>query len=661
MRKNYPFVFCTILLLNAVLCKAIGQETVIKSPVILPKAIKSFLNSKEGKNYSESQFIKALSKKNPAIESSADNLEYQTVLTEDFSKWIDGSEGNPDTKDVSANSSELASLMNYSGSWEGLYTYQAGGKVFLGSDLENGPGYLKTPPIDLRGKQGIYRIKLRARTDNPNNMEQMLQIFSINEATSSIINAEARSFNENWTELEWTFTGGAEKTSIMLYGNRGDVYIDDLSIETVTYPLDKPKITSVSLVDIDKIRVEWNAVEGATSYFVYADDSNEENTLSENTVQGTEALLNFIPNSDNYYYIHVIARNNKGESYPGSWWGLIEPESVDTPVALPATNITEDGFTANWEKATNSSQYILSVTQEHVANSNNEIFTIFDDDFSLFDEFTTDDPVIVAELGYCDKSFKRAGWYGDIIIGANGMIGLTNAYSEYGYPGSIKSPKINLGVGDGKIKISGYASSINDDAVLSVALIQGQNTIDEKTTGISTSGGTFDIELEGGDDNCQIYISIIDASKNEFIYLDNLKITCTMNKDEVIKLPFTTYYVSYPATSYDVVMPLKGNDKAFYTVQGYFSDEIKSDTSNCITVSSTTGVEKLYSNMDKASVKLTANGITVNNPKAKEIYVYSIDGRMIKKNLTGIQHTDISLPSGSYIIRVGNETFKIMK
>lgn len=660
MRRTYLFILCTILSFNAFICKAIGQEISLKNHIEVPEAVKNFLNSKEGKNYTETQFIEALSKQALTAKSTTGNIKYETVLAEDFSKWVAGSEGSPDTKDVSENASGMASLMTYPGAWSGLYAYQAGGKAFLGVDLENGPGYIRTPPIDLRGKQGLYRIKLRARTDNPNNMEQMLQIFSFNEATTSIINAEAKSFNENWTELEWIFSGGAEKTSILLYGNNGNVYIDDLSIEMVTYPLERPKITSVSLYDINQINVEWDAVEGATSYYVYAEDYSADKIVSETTVKDTKATLNFIPSGNTYYYIHVIAQNNEDESYPGSWWGILEPETIGTPVALPATNVTENGFTANWEKAANSSQYILSVTQEHVAGSDNETFTIFDDDFSSLDNTTMDNPVIVAELGYCDKYFKRGGWYGDIIIGANGMIGLTNAYSEYGMPGSITSPKMNLGVGNGKIKISGYTTSMYDDAVLSIALLQGDKKIDERTIGVATSGDNFDIELDGGADDGQIYISIIDAATGEFIFLDNIKITCTMNKDEVIKLPFTTYYVPYPATSYDVTMPLNGKDKAHYTVQGYFSDEIKSEVSNSVIVSPATGIGNLYK-YGKASVALTSDGLNISNPQAVGIYIYSIDGRMVKKDLSGTQQATIPLPSGSYIIRIGNETFKIIK
>ncbi len=134
-----------------------------------------------------------------------------------------------------------------------------------------------------------------------------------------------------------------------------------------------------------------------------------------------------------------------------------------------------------------------------------------------------------------------------------------------------------------------------------------------------------------------------------------------MNKGDVIKLPYTTYYVPYTETSHNVEMPFTGEDKAYYNVQGYFSDEMKSDVSNDITVSRATGIAELSDAAEKASVTLTEGGVAISNPKAAKIYIYSINGSMVTKDLTGTTHTTVALPSGSYIVRVGNDIFKIMR
>lgn len=134
-----------------------------------------------------------------------------------------------------------------------------------------------------------------------------------------------------------------------------------------------------------------------------------------------------------------------------------------------------------------------------------------------------------------------------------------------------------------------------------------------------------------------------------------------MNKGDVIKLPYTTYYVPYTETSHNVEMTFTGEDKAYYNVQGYFSDEMKSDVSNDITVSRATGIEELSDAAEKASVTLTEGGVAISNPKAAKIYIYSINGSMVTKDLTGTTHTTVALPAGSYIVRVGNDIFKIMR
>lgn len=81
----------------------------------------------------------------------------------------------------------------------------------------------------------------------------------------------------------------------MLCANGGNIYIDDFTVECVTYPLDSPKITYVSFIDINKIEVKWSPVDGATSYYVYVQDPEDNSILDEQTVTGTSAYLRFIP------------------------------------------------------------------------------------------------------------------------------------------------------------------------------------------------------------------------------------------------------------------------------------------------------------------------------------------------------------------------------
>lgn len=664
MKKFYFLSACAAFLLAATTASAQFRSISLdKKSAPLPEAVSNFLKSDAGKAFSEDQVREAYGRGAVKAPKKDAGVMYETVLTEDFAKWTSGSEDAPDSEDVTQDSTKLQSLMTTPGDWSGLMAYQAGGMAYLGWDSEgdDGPGYLKTHFIDLTRGQGVYRVTMRARSVNPDNENQMLQIWSLDEGSSNIINAQAVAFGSEWTDLEWILSGGKKLTSIMFYANSGKALVDDLKVEQVFYPLATPDNVDAYMADVDQVKVSWDAVDDATSYYVYAENSDDDDVVvAEATVENNVATLNFTPIADTYYRIVVVAKNGDDESYPGSWWGMFEPEEVGTPVALAATNVSETGFTANWERGTNAAQHIVAVTQKHVATADGEEFTFFDDDFSSLDD-ATDEAVVVAQFSGCDKYFKRGGWTGDLVAGYAGMIALTNLYAAYGYPGSITSPAIDFSLGDGKVKVSGVAMSLMDDAVLSVALKKGSTTLSEQTVDVAQTGSLIDVELEGGEAGSQLVMSIYDASEDgDYIFLDNLKMTMTMNKDQEIKLPYSTTYVSYPATSLDVEMPLAGYDDAWYTVQGYFSDELTSDVSNEINVKEGTAIRSTKLN-GNAKVSVEGGYLTVSNPSHSPIAIYTVGGQLVAQSKGAAATSSFELSKGAYIVRVDGQSFKVIK
>lgn len=663
MTKHYFWAAITACLLST---SAIGQT--LKAPFTfnkndkLPKTVEKFLCSNSGKKFNAADFNSILSKKVAYSNANNNNIISTTILSEDFSLWTAGSETAPDTDDMTTDSTKLQKYMSTPGGWSGYMAYQAGEMAYLGYNEEDGPGYLKTMPINLSTSQGIYKVTMRAKSVNKNAEQQMMQIFSFDEDAMSIINAKAVEFGTEWTELEWILAGGRKSTSIMFYPNSGKALVDNLKIEDLTYPLNNPQNVSAQMEDINRIKVTWQAVDKASSYYVYAINSDTDKKEAETTVNTNSATLDFIPQGDVYYNIYVVAKNGNDESYPGGYTTKFAPSAVGNAKALAATNITDAGFTANWERATNAAKHIVAVNQTHVATTDGEEFVLFNDDFSSLNDVTMDNPVVVAQLGYCDKYFKRSGWYGDVVAGLQGMVAMTNMYAGYGMPGSITSPVLDLSVGEGKTTVSGTVSSMADDAVMSVAYIINGNKVDEQLVDVTTAGGTFNVTLSGGKDNAQIYLSIYDATpEGDFIFLDNIKITTTMNKGEVIKLPYTTFYVDYPATSVNVDIPLAGSDNAWYTVQGYFSDDMAGKVSDPVTVKEITDGINQKSAGNSASVSFDGNTIGISNPAGCNIAIFGMDGKEVAHSTEGKTSVQINLPKGGYIIRIGNQSFKIIK
>lgn len=139
--------------------------------------------------------------------------------------------------------------------------------------------------------------------------------------------------------------------------------------------------------------VKWDGVENATKYRVetynYGDisDNTSGGRLDSTVVEGTQTEVSGDFNATNGVTVCVTALNDEGESYPG--WGYNQELSVPdvaAPVALAATNISAEGFTANWQASENAHTYKLNLIRNHEAVAGDEPFTYFADGFS---EITT--------------------------------------------------------------------------------------------------------------------------------------------------------------------------------------------------------------------------------------------------------------------------------
>ena len=80
----------------------------------------------------------------------------KVVLSEDFNKFTDGTEGNPST--VVTNFDNLTQMPG----WSGISVMQAGGAAYLPVEAQ-----LTTPAIDLGANGGNYCISFKAKSATP--------------------------------------------------------------------------------------------------------------------------------------------------------------------------------------------------------------------------------------------------------------------------------------------------------------------------------------------------------------------------------------------------------------------------------------------------------------------------------------------------------------
>lgn len=629
-------------------------------------AAADFLNTTVSRNYSASQMATALRQGAGASlavpHKATSNV---VVLSEDFNKLTKGTPDQPDTEEM--DDDVAAQLLP---DWTAWHVYQAGGTAYLGyKDTESGdPGYLMTPSLDLTGGQGVYKVTFRAKNVNPNSTSQGLQYFVFDNATSSAMLANSLPIsNTEFSEVSFTGSKGSAQTAIMFFGWQGHVLIDSVVVEQVIYSINTPQNVTISAKDGSSLHIAWDAVDEATSYDVkvynYTGeyDLDDENAVAAVNVATNEADVACDFNATYGVYVTVVAKNTEAESYPGTaYTHELEVGDIETPVALDATNVSEQGFTANWQSTPNAHNYKLNVTRTHEATEDGEKAVLMDDDF---DEITTslessESTLMNMEtfLVSFDDYINSPGWYTLAIgVAAQDIIGITNMYEAYGFPGLLAGPVADYSIGGGKFTVSGSAFSYSDDVVMTVgfgtftlgegvSFLDGAQEITIKPSPTEMKGTDFSVEVSGGQKDSQLIFLITDAAEDgDMALFDRLNIETSLNKGD----QFTSHYASatlpYDATSYVVEAPLKGNDYYEYNVTGTFG-ATTSDVSNTIVV--------------RAS---TATGINLPTSSATDarISVYTTDGRQVVGSAGSSAIKTLS--SGLYIVRQGNKTFKVAK
>ena len=194
--------------------------------------------------------------------------------------------------------------------------------------------------------------------------------------TATISGANAKMFSLNATE----FANGDELTITYTPASFGEhsatLTLSSVNAESVTLDLKgTPTLAKVKALPATNVTengwgytANWNATPGATKYqatFLY--DVNGEPTQYilqdlDASVTSYDVYARALRDKVNYYVIKAFAGlNNEYESKSDTIAiSLIKPAAV---VASEATNVTETGFTANWEASEDESvKYILTVT-----------------------------------------------------------------------------------------------------------------------------------------------------------------------------------------------------------------------------------------------------------------------------------------------------------
>lgn len=203
------------------------------------------------------------------------NSRWETLIKEDFSLFVHGTEDEPDGTmhpqeyftDYSLNLPD--SLFHTSG-WNGLGVYEAGGNVALA--YPNYGGVLNSPQMNMNGR---IRIKLRAK------VIKKKALFFVNIVGGSVtspydpIGTQMNLYDiapeDGWQDIEVTMVNpDATNTCFLQINaanyNKGAVIVDSVVVERDANYIATPTGLSVSDFTYDGFKAQWGEAFGANGY-----------------------------------------------------------------------------------------------------------------------------------------------------------------------------------------------------------------------------------------------------------------------------------------------------------------------------------------------------------------------------------------------------------
>lgn len=214
-------------------------------------------------------------------------------------------------------------------------------------------------------------------------------------------------------------------------------------------------------------------------------------------------------------YLGKPVTNIKYENYIASF--NFNFTDIEAPVALPATEITDNSFVANWSEVKGASGYIVELyNYESVSDGNGDVEVLVNEDFMNCSKAAT---AIKEDI---DSYMSAPGWYGNNIYSETGMLCIGSLKSA----GTLLTPRLNA---VGKIALSFRVAKYNSNAnniKLIVEIVSTSGAIIAKH--IASSDGTveFDADIAG---EFQIRFSTDSEADNKRVLIDDISVVATMS------------------------------------------------------------------------------------------------------------------------------------
>ena len=583
------------------------------------------------------------------------------VLNERFDAFTEGSENAPGTTDISGTGGKLQK--NLPG-WQGSRVYEAGGMLLI-------KGSLTTAKTDMSTHGGNARITFR-----------MKAVDGFGSMKVQIDNGVARSFyqmEEGWQDIMLYVVDGKATSSVKFtpeYAFSG-ILIDDVKIETCDAFIAVPEALLANDSDGKSFTARWKPVANATAYlldvFTILDNDRPEYLVHDLEVTATTdnvqtKKVEGMKEGVTYYY---KVRAKKGEyvsDYSEAMQVVKAIPTLATPVATEAADVSEAGFTARWEAVADAEDYDVYLSKIERMTEDREA-TVISEDFAKVTEGTTEYPEYLKTRLVLDQYTVTPGWYAELSCAAAGYIGLAPYGSS---PSLLRSPALDLSADNGKftvkVKMKGYSYSGTTTGDTVMVNVYNADKMVERIK-VTLDDTQPDYVINGTKGTAGTYVELEFLNDTHKLYIDEIAVVQNLKKGDELKTMMSVSNVG-GETSLRFDVPLSQTVRYGYTVVAhahtvvesypdYEIGEIYSEHSNEVIAS------VVIDNIETATAaRCTINGVqggvVIENTSARPIYIYGMDGNLLKRLDTAAGSRFVSLPAGVVVVKVGQETRKII-
>ncbi len=497
----------------------------------------------------------------------------QVVVDENFDQFTEGSEDSPATTDISGYTGKLNKTIG----WNGKYVYEAGGKLKVGDGGKLRTNYLKNltqaqnvnkVPFDVYAASSTIKVTFDVKSP--------AEYGGACNVKMGYGQTETLTMNDNgWHTFSVIFERASSTSTVEFepFLASDGLLFDNVKIEAGDF-MKAPVAKQPKTATKTQFTAEWERVSSAESYLldVYTKTGDvKEYLLQDKEVAETSFEVTGLDESKTYYY-NVRAKKGDVVSDPSNEIEVVEVFNyVLAPKALPATNVTAEGFTANWEASENASKYDVIVTRHETVDSEKEV-NLIEDDFSTVTEGTLQSPEY--EFSYSlDGYTKSEGWTTD---GTNaclaaGHIGIA-LFS--GGEGFIQTPKLDLSHAGGAFTVKSNLSEyeygeLSSGGTVEMNLYNGETLAETQTATLEGAAKDYTFQFTKGTAESYVRITYKLANgENKKLFIDDFAVSQTLAKGE----SYSSFYARNEVgnvTSADIKAPLSSAVSYSYAVMAY--------------------------------------------------------------------------------------------